>query len=149
MSVEVSEASLTKLEAAARALLEGRPALTDGRLTKRNLHVEAGVSHSTMNRASEFLRDWEREVAATRAQDGRRNEPAGESAQRSSPTQLREIARVRDELQAARLLIAALHADNQRLRERLLARSRNNLTALPVRAVELVEDVRIPERPEC
>ena len=40
-----------KLRDAMERLLTGKPKRTDGRLTKNNLHLEAGVSRATMNRA--------------------------------------------------------------------------------------------------
>lgn len=48
-----------KLREAMERLLAGKPKRTDGRLTKNNLHVEAGVSRATMNRALGVIADWD------------------------------------------------------------------------------------------
>ncbi len=48
-----------KLRDAMERLLAGKPNRTDGRLTKNNLHVEAGVSRATMNRALGVIADWD------------------------------------------------------------------------------------------
>ncbi|MCC5582129.1 hypothetical protein IMZ11_41695 [Microtetraspora sp. AC03309] len=47
-----------KLRDAMQRLLAGRSKRTDGRLTKANLHVEAGVSRATMNRADAVIAEW-------------------------------------------------------------------------------------------
>jgi hypothetical protein len=47
------------LRDAMERLLAGKPNRTDGRLTKNNLHVEAGVSRATMNRALAVIADWD------------------------------------------------------------------------------------------
>ncbi|MBE5443275.1 hypothetical protein [Mycobacteroides abscessus] len=54
----VSPATEKKLRDAMQRLLAGQPKRTDGRLTKTNLHVEAGVSRATMNRAEAVIADW-------------------------------------------------------------------------------------------
>mgnify|MGYP000346569190 CR=1 FL=1 len=54
----VSPATEKKLRDAMQRLLAGHPKRTDGRLTKTNLHVEAGVSRATMNRAEGVIADW-------------------------------------------------------------------------------------------
>lgn len=46
------------LRDAMEQLFAGRPAHTDGKLTKNNLWREAGVSRATMNRATNVLADW-------------------------------------------------------------------------------------------
>lgn len=48
----VSPTTEKKLRDAIQRLLAGRSKRTDGRLTKANLHIEAGVSRATMNRAT-------------------------------------------------------------------------------------------------
>lgn len=58
----VSPATEKKLRDAMERLLAGQSLRTDGRLTKTNLHIEAGVSRATMNRASAVLADWNSEV---------------------------------------------------------------------------------------
>lgn len=60
----VSPASEKKLRDAMQRLLTGQSRRTDGRLTKANLHVEAGVSRATMNRAGAVLADWNTAVGA-------------------------------------------------------------------------------------
>lgn len=54
----VSPATEKKLRDAMQRLLAGQPKRTDGRLTKSNLHVEAGVSRATMNRADTVIAEW-------------------------------------------------------------------------------------------
>ena len=54
----VNPATETKLRDAMQRLLAGKSKRTDGRLTKANLHIEAGVSRATMNRAAEVIADW-------------------------------------------------------------------------------------------
>ena len=51
----VSPATEKKLRAAMERLLAGKSKRTDGRLTKANLHIEAGVSRATANRAPAIL----------------------------------------------------------------------------------------------
>ncbi|MBP2450120.1 hypothetical protein [Mycolicibacterium lutetiense] len=60
----VSPATEKKLRDAMQRLLTGQSRRTDGRLTKANLHVEAGVSRATMNRADAVLADWNTAVGA-------------------------------------------------------------------------------------
>jgi uncharacterized protein YPO0396 len=55
----ISPATEKKLRDAMQRLLTGKSKRTDGRLIKSNLHVEAGVSRATMNRATAVLVDWE------------------------------------------------------------------------------------------
>ena len=47
-----------KLRDAMQRLLSGTAKRTDGRLIKNNLHIEAGVSRATMNRANEVIAEW-------------------------------------------------------------------------------------------
>lgn len=54
----VSPATEKKLRDAMQRLLTGQSRRTDGRLTKANLHVEAGVSRATMNRADTIIAEW-------------------------------------------------------------------------------------------
>ncbi len=62
MTSPVSAATEKKLRTAMARLLAGQPTLTDGRLTKANLHTEAGVSRATMNRATAVMTEWEAAV---------------------------------------------------------------------------------------
>ncbi len=63
----VSPATEKKLRDAMQRLLAGQPKRTDGRLTKTNLHVEAGVSRATMNRAEAVIADWNTAVGTQAA----------------------------------------------------------------------------------
>lgn len=54
----VSPATEKKLRDAMQRLLAGQSKRTDGRLTKANLHAEAGVSRATMNRAEAVIAEW-------------------------------------------------------------------------------------------
>ncbi|KMV14517.1 hypothetical protein ACT17_29935 [Mycolicibacterium conceptionense] len=63
----VSPATEKKLRDAMQRLLAGQPKRTDGRLTKANLHTEAGVSRATMNRADAVLADWNAAVGTQAA----------------------------------------------------------------------------------
>lgn len=63
----VSPATEKKLRDAMQRLLAGQPKRTDGRLTKANLHVEAGVSRATMNRANAIIADWNTAVGTQAA----------------------------------------------------------------------------------
>jgi hypothetical protein len=60
----VSPTTEKKLRDAMQRLLEGQSKRTDGRLTKANLHVEAGVSRATMNRAAAVVAEWNTAVGA-------------------------------------------------------------------------------------
>jgi hypothetical protein len=51
-----------KLRDAMQRLLAGKAKRTDGRLIKTNLHIEAGVSRATMNRATTVIADWDAAV---------------------------------------------------------------------------------------
>jgi len=58
----VTEETERKLRNAMQRLLAGTAMRTDGRLTKANLHLEAGVSRATMNRATTVIADWDAAV---------------------------------------------------------------------------------------
>ncbi|MCW1825000.1 hypothetical protein OLG66_29205 [Mycobacterium senegalense] len=58
----VGPATEQKLRDAMERLLAGKPKRTDGRLTKANLHTEAGISRATMNRAAAVIADWDAAV---------------------------------------------------------------------------------------
>ncbi|MXO40439.1 hypothetical protein C6W93_27240 [Mycobacterium kansasii] len=62
MTAAVSPSTEKKLRNAMERLLAGQPTRTDGRLTKTNLHIEAGVSRATMNRATAMMTEWEAAV---------------------------------------------------------------------------------------
>jgi chromosome segregation ATPase len=63
----VSPATEKKLRDAMQRLLTGKSKRTDGRLTKANLHIEAGVSRATMNRAASVIADWNAAIGAETA----------------------------------------------------------------------------------
>lgn len=62
MTATVTPATDKKLRDAMQRLLSGQSTRTDGRLTKANLHIEAGVSRATMNRAGALLTEWDAAV---------------------------------------------------------------------------------------
>ncbi|XTP38089.1 hypothetical protein ACORG1_31925 (plasmid) [Mycobacterium sp. TJFP1] len=109
----ISPATEKKLRDAMERLLTGKSKRTDGRLTKANLHVEAGVSRATMNRATAVLADWD---AATGTQSAPRDAELVEL--RATVTALKQmIAKLRRnntdlerKNQAAVTVIAELHA---------------------------------------
>ena len=59
MTAPITPATELNLRNAMERLLSGQPTRTDGRLTKANLHIEAGVSRATMNRATAVMKDWD------------------------------------------------------------------------------------------
>lgn len=63
----VSPATERKLRDAMQRLLAGTSKRTDGRLTKANLHIEAGVSRATMNRADAVIAEWNAAVGTQSA----------------------------------------------------------------------------------
>ena len=67
MTTPVSASTESKLRDAMQRLLAGKPKRTDGRLTKANLHIEAGVSRATMNRAAAVIADWNTAVGTQSA----------------------------------------------------------------------------------
>jgi hypothetical protein len=113
----VSPATRQRLREAMERLFNGEPQHTDGKLTKNNLWREAQVSRATMNRAVDVLAEWD-----ARASDS----PAGAAAQQrdEEAKQLRsslrashlERRKLRDQLDAAATVIAALHTENAALR---------------------------------
>jgi len=137
--VTVSPSTEAALRAAMQRLLTGQPERTDGRLTKNNLHTEAGVSRATMNRATSLLTEWDAAVASrtnASAQDiGRDAELAG--LQRKLATRTEECARLRQRLEAAATTIGALHHDNDALRGELARHRVSNVIALTPRSTSL------------
>ncbi len=117
----VSQRIERKLRTAMERLLAGRPEHTDGRLIKDNLWKEAQVSRATMNRATSITKEWDERVAATGART------AGEARRDTEVTKLRaqlkaareENKPLRERLDAAATVIAALHTDNAALRDQL------------------------------
>ncbi|GAA2530957.1 hypothetical protein [Winogradskya humida] len=119
--MNVSEAARQALREAMDRLKAGNPLRTDGAFTKENLYKEAGISRATMNRATDIRAEWDQYVA----EHGRRTE--GEARRDTDIDSLRkrlrdkteECAALRRKLHAAATVIAALHHDNQALREHL------------------------------
>lgn len=67
MTAPVSDSTERKLREAMERLLAGTAKQTDGRLTKANLHLEAGVSRATMNRATAIISEWNTAVGTQAA----------------------------------------------------------------------------------
>nr|WSU77558.1 hypothetical protein OG499_33405 [Streptomyces anulatus] len=99
-------------------LLAGKPKCTDGRLTKKNLCKEAGVSPATMFRAKVVLMEWDTHLAKhgplTPGEACRQDEI--ERLRRELALSKREITDLQQRLSAAVTIIAAFHHDNQLLR---------------------------------
>lgn len=129
----VSPATEKKLRGAMQRLLAGTSKRTDGRLIKTNLHIEAGVSRATMNRAEAVLADWNTAVGT---------QPAPRDSQfvemQETVTKLKQtIAALRQsntdlerKNQAAATVIAELHAQ---LRASRGAEPRGTVTPLQSR----------------
>ncbi|MFC8803932.1 hypothetical protein PS783_12580 [Streptomyces enissocaesilis] len=119
-------------EAMAR-LFAGKPARTDGRLTKDNLAKEAGVSSATMFRAKDVLADWDAHTAAygTLTPGEARRDTAIHDLRHQLAQAKHEITTLNQQLAAAASVIAALHHDNQLLRAEHTAAG--TLTTLPSR----------------
>ncbi|GAA2255242.1 hypothetical protein GCM10010402_08140 [Actinomadura luteofluorescens] len=141
--MSVSPKTESALRKAMARLIAGQPRHTDGAFTKENLYQEAGVSRATMNRATAVMAEWDAYVA----EHGRRTTGEarrdGELAQlnRKLRAKTAECTDLRRKLDAAATVIAALHHDNQALREHLdsrrgglaelAARRERNTTAAP------------------
>ncbi|MFJ9521818.1 hypothetical protein ACIRPK_26640 [Kitasatospora sp. NPDC101801] len=121
----VSARAAKALRAAMERLLAGRPTRTDGRLMKENLYKEADVSRATMNRAHGILAEWDQRTAASGARTP--GEARREDELQLLRIELKSLKRQRSQLQcrldAAATVIAALHLDNQALREHLESRT--------------------------
>lgn len=123
--MDVTEANEKALRDAMACLLAGKPRRTDGAFTKTNLYKEASVSRATMNRATKIMAEWDAHVA----EHGRRT--VGEARRDTDLEEIRkklkdktaQCADLRNKLDAAATVIAALHHDNQALREHLDSRS--------------------------
>jgi hypothetical protein len=116
---------MAALRAPLARLLVGCPERADGRLTKENLWWEAQVSRATMNRAPSILAEWDahiRQHGKTTPGEARRDETiAGLREKLASKTQA--CTRLENQLKAAAIAIAALHHDNEALREELSERA--------------------------
>ena len=104
-------------------LLAGTPEYT-GVITKENLYKEARVSRATMNRATGVLAEWDARVAGhgRRTPGEARRDSDLEKAEKKLKAKTAEAAELRKRLDAAATVIAALHHDNQALREHLNSR---------------------------
>ncbi|MFJ5882616.1 hypothetical protein [Kitasatospora cineracea] len=112
------------LREAMSRLITGRPQSTDGKLTKENLYREAGVSRATMNRATAVMAEWDVYVAdhgrRTKGESKRDTEIAELTAKLRKKTA--QCTELQHKLEAAATVIAALHHDNEALREHLASR---------------------------
>lgn len=116
----VSPATDRALRAAMARLLAGGAHRTDGKLTKTNLYREAGVSRATMNRAHDVLVAWEHAVAEHTGRPPT-NDHDGQLAELRTRLgrSTRQCADLQGRLDAAATTIAALHHDNNALRDQL------------------------------
>jgi len=125
VTAPVTPATEKALREAMARLIEGRPRVTDGKMTKENLYREAGVSRATMNRATAVMDEWN----AYTAQQGRRT--VGEARRDSEIGQLRDdlrkktqkITELQRRLDAAATVIGALHHENKALRDHIESRT--------------------------
>jgi hypothetical protein len=112
-------------------LLAGQPKRTDGRLIKANLHVEAGVSRATMNRADAIIADWNTAVGTQSAPRDAQIVELKEGAAKFKKT-IATLRQRNTELerknQAAVTVIAELHAQ---LRAARGAEPTGTVTPLP------------------
>ncbi|AQS69656.1 hypothetical protein [Streptomyces pactum] len=121
---QVSPKTAQSLRLAMERLFAGRPERTDGRLTKENLWREAQVSRATMNRAHRILTDWDAHIAEhgkTTPGEARRDETITDLRKRLT-AKTKECTRLERQLKAAAIAIAALHHDNEALRDELTER---------------------------
>ena len=109
----ISPATEKKLRDAMQRLLTGKSKRTDGRLTKANLHTEAGVSRATMNRATSVVADWNAAVGPESAPRDTRLVELQEAVAKLKRT-IADLRRDKTELerknQAAVTVIAELNA---------------------------------------
>lgn len=114
----VSAKTEHKLRAAMDRLLAGKPQHSDGRLTKNNLALEAGVSPATMFRAKAVLVDWDAHInthGSLTPGEARRDADI-DDFRRQLAAAKKEITELNRRLTAATTVIASLHHDNQMLR---------------------------------
>jgi len=135
--MSVSPATEKALREAMSRLIAGQPRHTDGTFSKENLYREAGVSRATMNRATTVIAEW----GAYVAEHGRRT--AGEARRNAELAELQhklekkttECTELHKKLDAAATIIAALHHNNEALREHLNSRT-GGLADLTTRRAE-------------
>ncbi|MEU0482829.1 hypothetical protein ABZ260_27045 [Streptosporangium sp. NPDC006013] len=123
--MSVSPAAEKALREAMARLKTGRPLHTDGAFTKENLYKEARVSRATMNRAGEIMAEWDAHVAeyGRRTKGEARRDTEAEGLAEKLKDKTAECVKLRKRLEAAATVIAALHHDNQALREHLDSRT--------------------------
>ena len=129
----VSPATEKKLRDAMERLLAGKSKRTDGRLTKANLHIEAGVSRATMNRADAVIAEWNTAVGTrTAPRDAQVVElqEAVTKLKRTNAKLRQRNTELERKNQAAVTVIAELHAQ---LRATRGAEPRGTVTPLPDR----------------
>ncbi|MYQ94843.1 hypothetical protein GTY20_27965 [Streptomyces sp. SID4946] len=129
----VSAKTEHKLRAAMDRLLGGKPQHSDGRLTKNNLALEAGVSPATMFRAKAVLADWDTHIdthGSLTPGEARRDADIND-LRRQLAAAKKEITELNRQLTAATTVIASLHHDNQMLRTEHQAEG--NVLELPPR----------------
>ncbi|MFJ7498005.1 hypothetical protein ACIQZB_44425 [Streptomyces sp. NPDC097727] len=114
----VSAKTENKLRAAMDRLLAGKPQHSDGRLTKNNLALEAGVSPATMFRAKAVLADWDSHIDAhgSLTPSEARRDADIHDLRRQLAAAKKGITEFNRRLTAATTVIASLHHDNQMLR---------------------------------
>ncbi|MEV7190163.1 hypothetical protein, partial [Kitasatospora sp. NPDC093102] len=90
-------------------------------LTKENLYKEAQVSRATMNRAHAVMAEWDAHIAAhgkTIPGEAKRDAAIAELKRRLA-AKTQECTLLTKKLAAAATAIAALHHDNEALRQQL------------------------------
>ncbi|MFJ9901254.1 hypothetical protein ACIQPR_48960 [Streptomyces sp. NPDC091280] len=114
----VSAKAERKLRDAMDRLLTGKPQHSDGRLTKNNLALEAGVSPATMFRAKAVLADWDAHIGVhgSLTPGEARRDADIDDLRRQLASAKREITELNRRLTAAATVIASFHHDNQMLR---------------------------------
>lgn len=139
---QVSDKTAQALRAAMQRLIAGKPQHTDGKLTKENLWREAQVSRATMNRAPSILAEWDAYVAVhgkvTRGEAQRDGQIAALLKKLRAKT--KECTGLEKRLKAAATAIAALHHDNEALREELGKRRERTVVELSSRRRGATED---------
>ncbi|MGW2425671.1 hypothetical protein ACWC0C_41615 [Streptomyces sp. NPDC001709] len=121
--LKVSPRAEKALREAMERLFTGRPAHTDGKLTKNNLWREAGVSRATMNRATDVLADWDDHIGQSPASlhDQRQTQEIADLRRQLNNRQERQ--QLQDQVDAAATVIAVLLAENTALREQATKQS--------------------------
>ncbi|WP_327118756.1 hypothetical protein OG206_22190 [Streptomyces sp. NBC_01341] len=129
----VSAKAEHKLRAAMDRLVSGKPQHSDGRLTKNNLALEAGVSPATMFRAKAVLADWDTHIdthGSLTPGEARRDADSND-LRRQLAAAKKEITELNRQLTAAITVVASLYHDNQLLRTEHQAEG--NIFELPPR----------------